>query len=266
MPKHKIVSPDRIQRMFTLIELLVVIAIIAILAAMLMPALSKAREAAKQSNCINNHKQVALALAQYANTFRGVMPVRPGYAMKDQNGTTLGTSFWSGMLFYNGFLSNEPVMGCPSAEADLTKHTGGQFSSCYGVWISRQDSDEYKKTECPYASRIISFRNRTSMFLLLTRTANASAVFFTQDSARSNAQRYGNSTLLLSNSWLPMARHGGRIVMDFIDGHAGAFTPSETYSLMKGDETDYGVFAAGGLFKTSGYPYMLDGTGMLFAK
>ena len=59
------------KKSFTLIELLVVIAIIAILAAMLMPALSKAREAAKASNCVNNQKQNSLAMIQYAADAKG---------------------------------------------------------------------------------------------------------------------------------------------------------------------------------------------------
>ena len=81
------------KKSFTLIELLVVIAIIAILAAMLLPALSSARNAARQSDCITRHKQLCLAAAMYTGDNKDFLTL----CHNDAN-PTHKYKYWKGLL------------------------------------------------------------------------------------------------------------------------------------------------------------------------
>ena len=93
---RRIPTPRR-RRAFTLIELLVVISIIAVLIALLLPAVQAAREAARRGQCVNNLKQIGLALANYEQAQK-VLP--PGYVSNfDAAGNDTGPGWgWAAMV------------------------------------------------------------------------------------------------------------------------------------------------------------------------
>lgn len=145
-------SPFRCRNGFTLVELLVVIAIIGILAAILLPALSKARESARRSACVNNLKQLGMVLAIYSGENYGKYP-----PLQDQRGVPA----FEASIVYPEYLSDVMLLVCPSdPECDPTRNfrltqnhpdgtpTGevhpdciGPLSYMYLSWVATSDTE-----------------------------------------------------------------------------------------------------------------------------
>jgi prepilin-type N-terminal cleavage/methylation domain-containing protein/prepilin-type processing-associated H-X9-DG protein len=194
---------------FTLIELLVVIAVIAILAALLLPALARAKEKGRQTYCINSERQQAIAVFMYADDHSEMLPP---VAFRDSAGNITN---WPVLL--DPYLKTVRIHFCPTDQQAKTNSYG--LNELAFVDLTDEDS--------PSPNRMTAFRNPPLTLMLGDLGTADDFVTIRPDTLKMVAPE---SDLNDDKDARPFARHSGRCDLGFMDGHAGYLPLGQFYT------------------------------------